>query len=127
MGRKKASKPAGAAPSAEPTPAATQSNAKVEAPTLAGAIAHALKTLGAEAETVEVKNWIVQNYPGVDVNAPSWQSTLSVKRKAARGGVSSRKKPGRKPGKKPGQKATSPAAAAPAPKTAIGPSFAELL
>src|SRR5829696_6939104 len=80
MGRKKAT--------AAPETTATQTNGK--AVTLAGAVETALSTLGAEAETPAVKQWVAANYPTVDVNAPSFQSTLSVKRKKARGGVSSR-------------------------------------
>src|SRR5262245_46480526 len=73
MGRKK-SKGVG-------EPAAEQTNGKDKGPTLAGAIQTALNTLGVEAETAKIRDWVQKNYPTLDVNAPSFQSTLSIKRK----------------------------------------------
>jgi hypothetical protein len=75
MGRKKA------------TPAPETSTTNEKTVTLAGAVEAALSTLGAEAETPAVKQWIAANRPTIDVTAPSFQSTLSIKRKKARGGA----------------------------------------
>jgi hypothetical protein len=92
---------------AQPEAAVQHTNGNGTAPTtLSGAIVKALETMGADAETPAVKAWITQNYPGFDVGAASFQSTLSLKRKAAREGdaTTPRKKaaaPASKPGPKP--------------------------
>jgi hypothetical protein len=70
----------------------TQQNGNGSAPTLAGAIQSALQTIGVEAETGKVREWVRQNCPGVNVGAASFQSTLSVKRKALRGSAAPGKK-----------------------------------
>ena len=71
---------------------ATQRNGNGSAPTLAGAIQSALQTIGVEAESDKVREWVRQNCPGVNVGAASFQSTLSVKRKALRGSAAPGKK-----------------------------------
>jgi hypothetical protein len=111
MGRKKA------APAPEAT--ATQTNGK--AVTLAGAVESALSTLGAEAETPAVRQWVSANYPTVDVNAPSFQSTLSVKRKKARGGVSSRGNGRKKGGRREGATRTAATRTTPVARTSTAP------
>jgi hypothetical protein len=90
---------------AQPEAAAQHTNGSAPT-TLSGAIVKALETMGADAETPAVKEWITQNYPGFDVGAASFQSTLSLKRKAAREGdaKASRKKAAAPAGSKPGQK-----------------------
>jgi hypothetical protein len=61
-------------------------------PTLSGAIVKALDTIGAEAATAAVKEWIGAQYPGVKTDVASFQSTLSVKRKKLRGGAPAKTK-----------------------------------
>src|SRR5262249_12653434 len=55
-------------------------------------IQSALQTIGVEAETGKVREWVRENCPGVNVGAASFQSTLSVKRKALRGSAAPGKK-----------------------------------
>jgi hypothetical protein len=62
------------------------------APTLSGAIVKALETIGTDATTAAVREWIGVHYPGVDTAASSFQTTLSVKRKKLRGGAPAKKK-----------------------------------
>src|SRR5829696_3637227 len=114
MGRKKAT--------AAPETTATQTNGK--AVTLAGAVETALSTLGAEAETAAIRQWVAANYPTVDINAPSFQSTLSAKRKKARGGS-----PRRKGGKPTGAARTGATGAPPAARqsTTAEPTLSDLL
>src|SRR5262245_55612027 len=84
MGRKKRA--------AGPEAPAARANGKPV--TLAGAVEAALSALGPEAETPAVRQWITSNYPTIDVSAPSFQSTLSVKRKKARGGAVNKERGG---------------------------------
>ena len=68
----------------EAAPEVPQVNGKQNGPTLAGAIQSALQTIGVDAETTKVREWVRRNCPGVNVEAASFGSTLSVKRKALR-------------------------------------------
>jgi hypothetical protein len=87
--------------------------------TLSGVIVKALETIGTEATTAAVKEWIGVHYPGVKTDVASFQSTLSVKRKKLRGGASARPKT-RKPRMK---KAVAPRKP---PKTTAGPATSQL-
>jgi hypothetical protein len=89
-----------------------------DAMTLSGAIVKALETIGTEAATAAVKEWIGAQYPGVDTAASSFQTTLSLKRKKLRGGAPAKLKT-RKPRK---AKTIAPVKA---PKATSGPTSPE--
>jgi hypothetical protein len=86
--------------------------------TLSGVIVKALETIGTEAATAAVKEWIGAQYPGVKTDVASFQSTLSVKRKKLRGGAPAKPKT-RKPRM---AKAVVPGKP---PKTIAGPASSE--
>jgi hypothetical protein len=92
--------------------------AESAAPTLSGAIVKALETIGTDAATSAVKEWIGVQYPGVDLGASSFQTTLSLKRKKLRGGVPAKPKT-RKP------RLAKPVAVVKAPRAASGPASTE--
>ena len=92
--------------------------AKSDAPTLSGAIVKALETIGTEAKTAAVKEWIGVQYPGVKTDVASFDSTLSVKRKKLRGGAPAITKT-RKP------RVAKPIAEVKAPRAGSGPAASE--
>src|SRR4051812_17746942 len=74
----------------KPTSSAGSDANGATTPSLTSAIIHALNTLGVDAKTADVKSHIQSHFPGVDVEAASLPSTLSIKRKAMREGRSGR-------------------------------------
>jgi hypothetical protein len=89
-----------------------------DAMTLSGAIVKALETIGTEAATAAVKEWIGAQYPGVDTAASSFQTTLSLKRKKLRGGASAKPKTRK-------TRVAKPVAEKKAPKAASGAASSE--
>src|SRR3954471_20581643 len=93
---------------------------------LARAIRDALQSLGVEAETSAVRDWVVRTYPHLDeaVQKPTFSSTLSNQRKAKREQAAGGDQPTEDAPlfSHPGPAAPAPAAAPPsAPAAALAP------